>query len=123
MLNLDSAPTYHRVGEIAVIAAPGQDSRDLIKSICPQVITLDHDISFGQLVIDTHLTLCFYGFDDSTPLGQVEWDLILGKIMGYIFLFDWQPDSLRWTVEASRFFCFVTNWFGNWAKKYNSRFN
>jgi uncharacterized protein len=88
-----SSPKPQRVGEIILIGPPGTDKESFIRAICPHVTLTTQDIILGRLDVSSELVLYFYGIGFHPELGNVAWDLLAKKMLGYIVLFNWFDET------------------------------
>jgi signal recognition particle receptor subunit beta len=88
-----------KIGEIAIITHNSQNSENFIKSICKNLDVNNGIVSFGHFVANDELGLHFYGFNLEKEERSLSWDLIIRKMIGYIFIFDWEDQISFETIR------------------------
>ncbi len=78
-----------KIGEIAIIAHKHQHSENFIKSICKKIDVTNGIFSFGRFEANDELGLHLYGISLNQDDQQLSWDFLSAKMMGYVFIFDW----------------------------------
>jgi len=85
-----------RIGEVVVLGTSGREVEQFIETICQKVEQKDQNICYGYLPINDQLVLYLYGFELATEVDAVAWDMLSGKTLGYVCLFNWyEPESLN----------------------------
>ncbi|HOT95951.1 MAG TPA: hypothetical protein PLG50_13050 [bacterium] len=75
-----------RTAEIIVLGPGGAGNREFLQAFCPDLRQGCGDLLLGSLTVHRELVLYCY----SIGFGQeFAWDLVGGKILGYIAHFDW----------------------------------
>ena len=88
-----------RVGEFTVIS-PRNAMKDIfMESICGHITQIDDRISFSSLDINKNLAIHFYGIKIDLKDNNISWDLLTPKILGHIFLFNWENEGTLKTIE------------------------
>ena len=102
----ESTSAFNRVGEILIVSTTGANPGAFIRTLCGQVAAETPDMVFGQLDIADDLSLYLYGLKTNPSQNDFIWDIVAGKMLGFILLFDWfEPASVK---EVKKLLDFTT---------------
>ena len=89
-----------RIGEVTVISPPGKTKEIFIQSVCNKLEKVNDKICFGRLEINNQLVLHLYGVSIEKDESSISWDLLSPKMLGYIFIFNWDEYSSFETIKT-----------------------
>ncbi len=82
--------TTLRIGEVAIISYKSHEKENFIRSICQKIDIKDETLSFGRFEVNDQLALYLYGLSFDYANNLVSMDLVSGKTLGFIIVFDWE---------------------------------
>ncbi len=88
-----------KIGEVAVISHDQQSRDNFIQSVCSEIDIKDEIISFGRFEINDQLALHLYGISIDKENTELSWDLISRKMLGYVFIFNWDDQISLQTIK------------------------
>lgn len=89
-----------RIGEVTVIGPVGKTKEIFIQSVCHNLEKVSDKICFGRLQIDNQLVLHLYGISIDKEENSISWDLLSPKMLGYIFIFNWDDYNTFEEIKA-----------------------
>lgn len=88
-----------KIGEVAVISHDQQSRDNFIQAICKHIDIRNESISFGRFDVNDQLALHLYGINIDKENSDLSWDLISRKMLGYVFIFNWDDQISLETIK------------------------